>query len=347
MHRVTLGQLAVRFGCELHGDPDATVDHVADLQGAGPGALAFFANARYRAQLTETRATAVVIELAELRSCPVAALVAKNAHATFARMAEVLHPPPAGAPGVHPSAVLGSDSVLDASASIGALCVVGARARIGARVIVGPGCVLGEDVTLADDVRLVARVTLCDGVQIGARSIVHPGAVIGADGFGFAAERGAWVKVPQVGSVRIGEDVDIGANATIDCGAIGDTVIEDGVKLDNQIQVGHNTRIGAHTIIAGCAVIAGSAVIGKHCQIAGSVGINGHISICDNVVLTAQSMVVSSITEPGVYSSGIPIEAAREWRRIVARIKQLDALAKRLRAAEQRLGISSEDKHSD
>ncbi len=189
--------------------------------------------------------------------------------------------------------------------------------------MIGPHCVLGADVVVAAEVRLVARVTLCDAVTVGPRSILHPGSVIGSDGFGFAPERGVWLKVPQVGSVRIGADVEVGANTTIDRGAIGDTVIGDGVKLDNLIQIGHNVRLGAHTAIAGCTGISGSTVIGERCQIGGACAIGGHLLITDDVIITGFSMISHSIPKPGVYSSGIPFEDARTWRRMVARFKRL------------------------
>jgi UDP-3-O-[3-hydroxymyristoyl] glucosamine N-acyltransferase len=202
-------------------------------------------------------------------------------------------------------------------------------------------------VTLGEVVRLVARVTICDGVVIGDRTIVQPGAVIGADGFGFASESRRWVKVPQVGTVRIGADVEVGANTTIDRGAIGDTIVEDGVKLDNQIQIGHNVRIGAHTAMAGCVGIAGSTTIGARCQLAGDVGVAGHVTICDDVVVLARSVVASDIREPGVYSNTISVEKAADWRKIAVRIRQLDGIARRLAAVERALGTARAGREGD
>jgi UDP-3-O-[3-hydroxymyristoyl] glucosamine N-acyltransferase len=334
---LTLGELAVRFGCELRGDPDLRVASIATLDGAGPGSLCFFANPRLRDLLRATRATAVVLDRASAAQCPTAALIVERPHAAFARMAELLHPLPVAAAGAHPSAVLSADAQVASSAHVGAVAVIGARARIGERAYIGPGCVIGDDVVIGDDARFIARVTVCDGVTIGARCIAHPGAVIGSDGFGFAPDRGTWIKVPQVGSVRIGDDVEIGANTTIDRGAIEDTVIAEGVKLDNQIQVGHNVRIGAHTAIAGCVGIAGSAIIGARCQIAGGAGIAGHLTICDDVVVTAAGTVLNDIREPGVYANAVPVEPFGEWRRIQARIKRLDRMADRLAAVERQL----------
>jgi UDP-3-O-[3-hydroxymyristoyl] glucosamine N-acyltransferase len=293
---VRLGDLAVRFGCRLRGDPDAGVESVATLEGAGPGSVTFLANARYRRFLRTTRATAVILEARHADDCPTAALLADNPYALYARVAEILHPPPQAAPGVHPSAVISSGCVIAPSASIGPLVVVESGVRIGERVVVGAGSVLQSGVSIAADSRLIARVTLCLGVRIGRRTIVHPGCVIGADGFGFAKDADGWVKVPQLGAVSIGDDVEIGANTTIDRGAIEDTVIEDGVKLDNQIQIGHNVRIGAHTAIAGCVGISGSTTIGRRCLIGGAVGIVGHLTIADDVVITGLTMVSRSLT---------------------------------------------------
>jgi UDP-3-O-[3-hydroxymyristoyl] glucosamine N-acyltransferase len=336
---VSLGELAVRFGCELRGDPDTRVERVATLAGADERSLAFLANPRYRAQLTATHAAAVVLSAASTRECPTAMLVCPNPHATYARIAALLHPAAPLVPGVHPSAVVARSARIDPSAEVCAGVVIGERALIGARVFVGPHCSLEEDVELAADVRLVARVTLCHRVRIGARTVMQPGVVIGGDGFGFAPEKGGWLKVPQVGTVLVGADVEIGANTTIDRGAIEDTVIEEGVKLDNLIMVGHNVRIGAHTVIAGCTGISGSAIIGKRCMIGGAVNIAGHLSIADDVVLTGASTVSRSIGSPGVYSSTFSAEEARTWRRLAARFKRSGSLEARLRKLEQAAGL--------
>jgi UDP-3-O-[3-hydroxymyristoyl] glucosamine N-acyltransferase len=311
---------------------------VAALSTATPSAISFLANPRYRAQLRETRAGAVVVDAASAADCPVAALVTPNPHACFARIAALLHPAPVQPPGRHPSAAIDASASVDPSAHVGPLCYVGPAVRIGPRCVLGPGSVVETGATLAAGVHLVARVTICRGVVLGERVIVQPGAVIGADGFGYAAERGAWVKVPQVGGVRIGADVEIGANTTIDRGAIGDTVIEEGVKLDNQIQIGHNVVVGAHTAMAACVGVSGSTRIGRRCQIGGAVGIVGHLTICDDVAITGYTMVSSSITEPGVYSSGLPATPAAEWRRIVGRLRRIDGMADRLRSLERTIG---------
>ena len=330
-----LGELAVRFGCELRGDPELRVARVATLAGAGPGDLVFLANPHYRPQLALTRATVVVVDAENAALSPVAALISANPYATYARMAALLHPEPTTAAGVHPSAVVDPSASVAASAAIGAGTVIGQGAVVGDRTRIGPGCHIGDEVTIGADCLLHSRVTVIAAAQVGERVRIHPGVVIGSDGFGFAPDAGGWTKVPQLGSVRIGADVEIGANTTIDRGAIGDTVIEAGAKLDNQIQVAHNVHIGAHTVIAACVGISGSTRIGARCMIAGAVGIVGHLDICDDVVVTDLSMVSHSITAPGVYSGGIPAEPAALWRRLVGRFKRLEALAERVRRLER------------
>jgi UDP-3-O-[3-hydroxymyristoyl] glucosamine N-acyltransferase len=338
---VSLGELAVRFGCELRGDPDTRVDSIASLTSAHAGAITFLANPKLRRQLADTKATAVVLDAKSAEACPVAALVAANPHATFARIATVLCPRPVAPAGIHPSALIAPDAKVDPTAHIGSFVVVGPKAIIGARAVVGPHCIVEEGVVVGEDVRLVARVTLCHHVQVGARAVLQPGAVVGADGFGFANDSGRWLTVPQVGSVILGPDVEVGSNTTIDRGAIGDTVLEEGVKLDNQIQIGHNCHIGAHTAMAACVGLSGSVTVGKRCMIGGMVGIVGHLSICDDVAVTGLTMVSHPITRPGVYSGGIPAEDARTWRRIVGRLKRIDSMASRLAALERASGTRS------
>jgi UDP-3-O-[3-hydroxymyristoyl] glucosamine N-acyltransferase len=344
---VSLGELAVRFGCELRGDPDICVDHVATLAGADARSLSFLANPRYKAQLAQTQAAVVVLDKASAAHCPTAALICSNPHAAYARIAAVLHPRPQGPAGIHASAVVAESARIDPTAHIGPLCVIGERVVVGPRTFVGPHCVVQDDVTLADDVYLAARVTLCQSVEIGARTIVQPGAVIGGDGFGFASEQRRWIKVPQVGTVRVGPDVEIGANTTIDRGAVEDTVIEEGVKLDNLIMIAHNVHVGAHTAIAALTGVSGSTTIGKRCQIAGEVAIGGHLAICDDVVLLGTTMVSHSIQEAGVYSSGIPLEKAALWRRMVARFKRLDRLEARIKKLEGDSGAPQYQEEND
>ena len=338
---VSLGELAVRFGCELRGDPDTRVDSIASLASAHAGSVTFLANPKLRPELAQTQATAVVLDAKSVDACPVAALVAVNPHATFARIATVLYPRPAAAAGIHPSALIAPDATVDPTAHVGPFAVVGAKVSIAARAFVGPHSIIEEGVVVGEDARLVARVMLCHHVQVGARVVLQPGSVIGADGFGFANDSGRWLAVPQVGSVILGPDVEVGCNTTIDRGAIGDTVLEEGVKLDNQIQIGHNCHIGAHSAMAACVGLSGSVTVGKRCMIGGMVGIVGHLSICDDVSVTGLTMVSHSITRPGVYSGGIPAEDARTWRRIVGRLKRIDSMAGRLAALERAMGTRS------
>ena len=335
MDGVTLGQIAARFGLVLRGDPDARVTGVATLKDARPGTISFLSNPRYRRYLADTAATAVVLDEATGADCPVAVLLAANPYAAYARIAAWLHPEPATVAGVHPSAVVDASARIAPSAAIGPHAVIEAGAEIGARAVVGAGSVIGADCVLGADSRLAARVVLYRRVRIGARCLIHSGVVLGADGFGIAQDRDGWVKVPQLGGVRIGDDVEIGANTTIDRGAIDDTVIEDDVKLDNQIQIGHNVRIGAHTAIAGCVGISGSTTIGARCMIGGMAGIAGHLEICDGVAVLGLSMVSRSITTPGIYSSGLPVSEAGDWRRVVARLRHLDELFDRVRRLER------------
>ncbi len=339
---VSLGDLAVRFGCELRGDPAILIERVGTLANAQAGAVAFLANRRYGAQLAETRASAVILTAQAADACPTAMLVCENPYAMYARVAQLLHPAPGFSPGIHPSAVVAASARIHPSAQVGALAFIDEDVRVGARAVVGPHCVLLAGVRLAEDVRLIAHVTLGQGTVVGARSVLHPGVVLGADGFGFAPERGGWVKVPQVGIVSVGADVDIGANSTVDRGAIEDTVIEDDVKLDNLVQIGHNVRIGAHTVIAGCTGISGSTTIGKRCVIGGAVGIAGHINIADDVIITGFSAISNSIPKPGLYSSTLPVEEARTWRRLVANFKRGGLLAARVRRLERAAGIKAE-----
>jgi len=320
----SLGELAVRFGLTLRGEPGLTVSSVATLSRANSGNLSFLANSRYRRQLESTRATAVILSAEDEAHCPVAALIDPNPYLAYARIATLLHPETAPEPGIHPSAVVAGGARVAASASIGPLAVVEEGAQIGERVLVGPGCIVQKGASVGADSALRSRVNLYPDVTLGQRCILHAGAVVGADGFGFAPNNGTWEKVPQVGSVRIGDDVEIGANTTIDRGAIDDTVVENGVKLDNQIQVGHNVIIGAHTAIAACTGISGSTVIGQRCMIGGMVGFAGHLTIADDVVVTGCSLVSASIKKPGSYSSGMPTVETRLWRRMVAHLRRLD-----------------------
>jgi UDP-3-O-[3-hydroxymyristoyl] glucosamine N-acyltransferase len=318
----SLGELAVRFGLTLRGEPGIKVRGVASLSRAAPATISFLANSRYRKLLDSTRAGAVILSAEDESHCPVPALIHANPYLAYARIAGLLHPETIRAPGIHPSAVVSPRAKVAASASIGPLAVVEDDADLGERVAVGPGCIVQAGAKIGADSVLVSSVNLYPGVTLGQRCILHAGAVIGADGFGFAPNAGTWLKVPQVGGVRIGDDVEIGASTTIDRGAIDDTVVEDGVKLDNQIQVAHNVVIGAHTAIAACCGISGSTVIGQRCMIGGMVGFAGHLTIADDVVVTGCSLVSASIKKPGSYSSGMPTVETRLWRRMVAQLRR-------------------------
>lgn len=333
---VRLGTLAARYGCELEGDPDTQVSQVATLDNAARGSISFLASAAYRDLLADTGASAVILSEEFVDDCPVDALITDDPHLLFARIANELYPRPSFPPGIHPSAVIDASADVDTSAHVAAQAVIETGARIGARVYVGPGSVVGRDCRIDDDAYLSANVTLVEAVTIGKRTILNSGAVIGADGFGHKMTDSGWLKVPQVGGVRIGADVEIGASTTVDRGAIDDTVIEDGVRLDNQIQIAHNCRIGAHTLIASGTGVSGSTRIGSRCVIAGHVGFVGHISICDNVVITGGAVVTKDITKPGVYSGAWPAEDDRNWKRRVVRTRRLESFEKRLRKLEGR-----------
>ncbi len=323
--------LAQALGARRVGDGRVELRRPATLAAAGPGELGFLANPAYREQLRTTRASAVIVAEEALDDCPCTALVVDDPYLAWSRALDRFAPSVDAVPGVHERAFVDSSAEIDPSAEIGAMAVIEAGARIGADAVVGPGCVVGRDARLAEGVRLVANVTLGPAVELGPRTLVHPGVVIGADGFGLAMDRsrGQWRKVAQLGTVRIGADCEIGANTTIDRGAIEDTLLGDDVRLDNQVQVGHNVAIGDHTAIAGCVGIAGSTRIGRYCMIAGASGIGGHLEICDHVVITAMSTVLDSIDTPGAYGSGIPARPMRAWQRVLVRLGQLDRLFRR------------------
>lgn len=331
---LSLGKLADHLGAELHGDREHLIYRVATLEHAQAGDVSFFSNRRYKKFLQSTTASAVILAPGDLSACPVAALVVENPYLGYAMTAAVLNPVPAPDQGVHSSASVSAGAHVHPSAWVGPRAVIEHGVRIHEHAYIGPGCVIGTDSEVGARSRLVAGVILYHGVRLGKRALIHAGVVIGADGFGIANDDGVWVKVPQLGGVQVGDDVEIGANTTIDRGALEDTVIEVGVKLDNQIQIGHNVHIGAHTAIAGCVAIAGSARIGKRCTIGGSVSIGGHLEIADDVHLTGGTLVPKSIKAPGLYSSGMMAQDNRSWRRTHARLNQLDEMARRLKAVE-------------
>lgn len=333
----TLSGIAERLGGNVLGDGTVKIRQVATLERATPDSISFLANERYLGFLKSTRAGAVIVGEAFRSGIELPRIVAENPYAYFARVSSLLNPVPAVAPGRHPSAVIDPAAIVAPSASIGPGAVIEAGADIGEAAVIGAGCYIGAGARIGPRCRLYPHVTVYHGCSIGDDTLIHSGAVIGADGFGIAMDEGRWIKVPQIGGVRIGRDVEIGANTTIDRGAIEDTVIGDGVKLDNQIQVAHNVEIGAHTAIAACVGIAGSSRIGAYCRIGGASGIAGHLSITDHVEISAHTLVTKSITEPGTYTGAYPFEANREWRRNAASLRRLGELGDRVRALEKTL----------
>jgi UDP-3-O-[3-hydroxymyristoyl] glucosamine N-acyltransferase len=332
----SLAELAERLGARLVGDADCQVDHVATLEEADTGSISFLANRKYARHLATTRASAVLVTESDAEGVNTNALVVKDPYVAYARVAAWLYPSDDTATGVHASAVVHNSARVHPNAWIGPQSVVEAGAQVAEGAFVGPGCVVGVGARIGARTRLVANVSICAQSQVGDDCILHPGAVIGADGFGLANDQGQWIKIPQVGRAILGDGVEVGANTCIDRGAIGDTVIEEGVKLDNLIQVAHNVHIGAHTAMAAGVAIAGSARIGRHCAIGGCVGIVGHIEIADNTTITAMSLVLHSIRTSGVYSSGAPLEKNAHWRKNFVRMKQLDDMARRLKTLEQK-----------
>ena len=330
-----LVEIVRRFGGELAGDSTVRISRVAALESAGSSDITFITQARYLPQLRSTAAAAVILGREFRDATAVPRIVCDNPYAYFAKVSRFLNPPPAVARGVRKSAVVDRTARIAKSASIGACAVVGKRARIAADVVIGPGCSIGEGVVIGAATRLHANVTVYHDCVIGARCEVHSGAVIGSDGFGIAREEGMWRKIPQIGRVVIGDDVEIGANTTIDRGALDDTVIEDGVKMDNLIQIAHNVRIGAHTAIAACAGIAGSAKIGRNCALGGAAMIYGHITIADNVSVSAGTLIMKSLDQPGAYTGVYPFSTHQRWLKTASQLRQIDELAKRLRALEQ------------
>ena len=336
-----LAQIVERFGGEILGNPQTSISQVATLESAGAEHISFLTQGKYRKQLAGTRAGAVILGRTDSGLTELPRIVCDDPYLYFAKVSALFNPPQAIKPGVHRTAVVERGTMIPASASIGAGAYVGRRVKLGKGVVIGPGCHLGDGVEIGAASRLHARVTIYPGCRLGQRALVHSGAVIGADGFGIAQDHGIWRKIPQVGRVLIGDDVEIGANTCIDRGALDDTVVEDGVKLDNLIQIGHNVHIGAHTAIAGCTGIAGSSRVGKHCMIGGAVAIVGHLDIADRVVIHAATVVTKSIRKAGTYG-GHPAEDSRSWTLNMARLRHLDALRERVRHIEQQLSLPEE-----
>jgi UDP-3-O-[3-hydroxymyristoyl] glucosamine N-acyltransferase len=323
---LTLREIVGRLGGEAVGEVPEGLTGIATLDSAGPRELAFLSNPKYRSKLASTRAGALILGPGDRDTVSIPRIVTQNPYAYYARTVALFHPEAAAKAGVHPTAQVEAGAVVAPSAEIGPHVVIGEGASIGDGVRIGAGSFVGARVGIGEGTRLHPRVTIYDGCTVGARCVLHSGVVIGADGFGMARAEGRWIKIPQVGAVAIGDDVEIGANTCVDRGALDDTVIEDGVKLDNLIQVGHNCRIGAHTVIAGCTGISGSVTIGRHCMIGGGVGFVGHLSVCDNVTVTGFTMVTKSITQPGTYSSGVPSMPHAQWLRTLVKLRSPNKL---------------------
>ncbi len=331
---ICLSELSALLGVPLRGDGEVLVSHIAQLTQADERGLAFLGDPKYRRHLATTGAAAVILSEADAALAQTPVLLSDNPYLTFTQAARILHPEPPVVGGIHPSAVIDPDARIDPTAWIGPLAILESGVVVGPRVFIGPGCILGAGVEVGEDSRLVARVTLCAGTRVGRRALLHPGAVIGRDGFGFARDGERWIRMPQIGRAVLGDDVEIGANSTVDRGAIGDTLVGHGVKLDNHIQIGHNVEIGDNTAMAANTGISGSTRIGRNCTIAGAVGMAGHLEIGDNVHFTGMAMVTRSFLEPGSYSSGIPAMPSTDWRRNVARFRHLDDLTRRLKQLE-------------
>ncbi len=334
---VTLGQIAQQIGAELHGSADTIITRIANLETAQQGEISFLSDSKYQKYLETSKASAILLKQSDLDKCQTNALIVKDPYVAFARVAQLLDTTPQPAVNIHPSAVVADDVVLGEGVAIGAKAVIESGVVLGDGVVIGAGCFVGKNSRLGNHSRLWANVTIYHGVELGDKCLVQAGTVIGADGFGYANERGEWIKIPQLGGVKIGNRVEIGANTCIDRGAIDDTKIADNVIIDNLCQIAHNVEIGYGTAIAGCTTIAGSVRIGKYCIIGGASVFNGHIEICDQVTITGMAMVMRSISEPGLYSSGIPAQTNKEWRKTAARTLHIDDMYKRLSNIEKLL----------
>jgi UDP-3-O-[3-hydroxymyristoyl] glucosamine N-acyltransferase len=345
-----LGELVERFGGHLAGDPDIEVTGIAPLHDAGASHISFLSNSKLRALAAQSSAAALI--LSPLDDPAVAAtytgarIITSNPYAYFARAAqyfvalEAIVPEP----GVHPSAVVAPGAEIHASAHIGPHVTVEAGAVVKAGAVIDSGCFIGRKAEIGEDTHFFANVTFHAGCKIGKRGIIQSGAVIGADGFGFANEGGVYIKIPQTGSVVIGDDVEIGSNTSVDRGALADTVLEDGVKLDNQIQIGHNCHIGAHTAMAGCVGVAGSAKIGKHCTFGGAAMVLGHLEIADNVHISSGTMVSRSVLEAGQYTGFYPLAKNAEWEKSAAIVRNLASMREKIRTLEKTIKKLTEDK---
>jgi UDP-3-O-[3-hydroxymyristoyl] glucosamine N-acyltransferase len=340
----SLREIAAQLGGEVLGEGDVAVSRMASLANAGPGDLSFLSDSKYRSLLEVTGASAVVVGKDASSATHLPRIVTDNPYAYFARVSALLNPVPDLVPGIHPSAIVDATASVPASASVGPHAVIGREARIGEFAVIGAGTVIGEHVGIGDHTVLHANVTIYYGCELGSNCIVSSGVVIGADGFGYAEDQGRWVKIPQVGRVLIGNDVEIGANTGIDRGALDDTIIEEGVKLDNLIQIGHNCRIGAHTVIAGCVGIAGSTRIGRHCRIGGAAMILGHLEIADGVTVSPGSMITRSLAKADTYTALMPFQSHDKWLKTAAHLRHLGDMTDRIARLEKELEALKKEK---
>jgi UDP-3-O-[3-hydroxymyristoyl] glucosamine N-acyltransferase len=331
----SLSDIANIIGAQLRGEGNCQIKGIAPLYRAQQGEISFITNSQFRNYLSTSQASAVIMSAEEAKHCKINALIMDNPYLGFAKSAELFQPKLTIQHEIHNTVVIGEDCKINSKVSIGPYCVIGSQVEIDENTVVGAGCIIGDGVKIGKNCRLFPHATLYNNIKLGNRVWLHSGTVIGSDGFGLANDKGQWHKIPQLGSVIIGDDVEIGANTTVDRGALDDTIIENGVKLDNLIQVAHNVSIGEHTAIAACTGIAGSARIGKRCMIGGGASIVGHIEIVDDVILVGTATVEKSITVPGIYGSGTGLLPFRELKKVVVRIRQLDDIVRRLQQLER------------
>ncbi len=339
-HEYVLSDIIAKLGGELVGD-NVNIRRLSSLASASKGDIAFFTDSKYATQLAQTQASAVIISPQNQQLTTLPCIVTDNPYAYFAKVSELLNPAIMYEPGLHPSALIDPSAIVPASCAVLAGAVIGQQVVLGEGVVVGEGCVVMRDSVIGDGTHLAANVVVYHDCHIGKRCRIAAGTVIGADGFGYAEQNGVWVKIPQVGRVILHDDVEVGANTTIDRGALDDTVIECGVKLDNLIQIGHNCRIGAHTVIAGCVGIAGSARIGKHCKIGGAAMILGHLDIADQVTITPGTMITRSLKKADTYTALMPFQSHDDWLRMAAHLRHMDELVSRIKSLENQIAKST------
>ncbi|EOS95849.1 UDP-3-O-(3-hydroxymyristoyl)glucosamine N-acyltransferase [Erwinia tracheiphila] len=337
MPSIRLADLARQLDADMHGDGELVISGVASVQSAQAGQITFLSNSQHRDRLATCKASAVVLSEADRECFKGATLVVKNPYLAYACMAQILDSTPQPASHIAPGAVIDSSAMLGENVAVGANAVIESGVQLGDNVVIGPGCFVGKNARIGHGTRLWANVTVYHEVEIGERCLIQSGTVIGADGFGYANDRGNWIKIPQLGTVVIGDAVEIGACTTIDRGALDNTQIGNGVIIDNQCQIAHNVIIGDNTAVAGGVIMAGSLKIGRYCMIGGASVINGHMEICDKVTVTGMGMVMRPITEPGVYSSGIPLQPNKSWRKTAALVMNIDEMSKRLKNIERKV----------